>query len=151
MTTFSAEISWKRGEDSFTDGRYSRGHDWTFDGGLTVPASASPHNVPLPFSVAENVDPEEAYVAALSSCHMLFYLRLAAKKGIVIDSYLDAASGVLEKIDGKMIVNRVDLRPRVSYSGEAPLRDTEEKLHHEAHELCFLANSVKTVIEVRLD
>ena len=151
MTTFSAEISWKRGEDSFIDGRYSRGHNWTFDGGLTVPASASPHNVPLPFSIAENVDPEEAYVAALSSCHMLFYLWLAAKRGFVIDSYLDAASGLLEKIDGKMIVSRVDLRPRVSYSGEAPRRDTEEKLHHEAHELCFLANSVKTVIEVCLD
>ncbi|NLS05268.1 OsmC family peroxiredoxin [Rhizobium sp. P32RR-XVIII] len=150
MTLFSAEVSWQRGEGSFTDGKYSRGHTWNFDGGLSVPASASPHNVPLPYSVAENVDPEEAYVAALSSCHMLFYLWLASKKGIVIDSYVDNATGIMEKVDGKMLVSHVELKPSVVYSGEAPSRETEEKLHHEAHELCFLANSVKTKIDVRL-
>ncbi|TCU09961.1 OsmC family protein [Rhizobium sullae] len=151
MTTFSAEVSWQRGEGSFTDGKYSRGHVWKFDGGLSVPASASPHNVPLPYAVAENVDPEEAYVAALSSCHMLFYLWLASKKGMVVDSYVDAATGIMEKIDGKMLVSRVELKPAVVYAGEAPSRETEKKLHHEAHDLCFLANSVKTKIDVRLD
>jgi organic hydroperoxide reductase OsmC/OhrA len=151
MTTFSAEVSWQRGEGSFTDGKYSRGHMWNFDGGLSVPASASPHNVPLPYAVAENVDPEEAYVAALSSCHMLFYLWLASKKGIVVDSYVDAATGIMEKIDGRMLVSRVELKPAVVYAGEAPSREMEEKLHHEAHDLCFLANSVKTKIDVCLD
>ncbi|TCU34214.1 OsmC family protein [Rhizobium azibense] len=151
MTKFSAEVSWQRGGGTFTDGKYSRGHMWNFDGGLSVPASASPHNVPLPYSVAENVDPEEAYVAALSSCHMLFYLWLASKKGIVVNSYVDTATGIMEKIDGKMLVSRVELKPAVIYADEAPSRKMEEKLHHEAHELCFLANSVKTNIEVRLD
>ncbi|KQV27908.1 peroxiredoxin [Rhizobium sp. Root1203] len=151
MTTFSARVAWARGEGSFTDGRYSRGHSWTFDGGLTVPASASPHNVPLPYAVAENVDPEEAYVAALSSCHMLFYLWIASKKRIGIESYVDDAIGLMETIEGKTLVSRVDLRPRVVYSGDAPTREAEEDMHHQAHDLCFLANSVKTVIEVRLD
>ena len=151
MTSFSAEVSWQRGDGDFAGGRYSRGHSWHFDGGLSVPASASPHNVPLPYALAENVDPEEAFVAALSSCHMLFYLWLASKRGIVIDSYVDVATGIMEKVDGKMIVARIELKPSVVYSGEKPDRVAEEKLHHEAHELCFLANSVKTVIDVRLD
>jgi organic hydroperoxide reductase OsmC/OhrA len=152
MTTFSARVAWAaRGEGSFTDGRYSRGHSWTFDGGLTVPASASPHNVPLPYAVAETVDPEEAYVAALSSCHMLFYLWIASKKRIGIESYVDDAIGLMETVEGKTLVSRVELRPRVVYSGDAPTREAEEEMHHQAHELCFLANSVKTAIEVRLD
>lgn len=151
MTTFSTRVSWQLGEGSFTDGRYSRGHEWSFDGGASIPASASPHNVPLPYAVAENVDPEEAYVAALSSCHMLFYLWLASKKRIGIDSYVDDAIGVMETIDGKTMVSRVELRPRVIYSGEAPEMALEEEMHHQAHELCFLANSVKTAIEIRLD
>jgi organic hydroperoxide reductase OsmC/OhrA len=150
MTTFSAQVAWERGEGSFTDGRYSRGHRWTFDGGQTVPASASPHNVPLPYAVAENVDPEEAYVAALSSCHMLFYLWIASRKHIGIESYVDDAIGFMEAVDGKTLVSRVELKPRVVYSGEKPTRHAEEEMHHQAHELCFLANSVKTVIEVRL-
>jgi organic hydroperoxide reductase OsmC/OhrA len=151
MTTFAAQVAWKLGEGSFVDGRYSRGHDWTFDGGITVPASASPHNVPLPYAVAENVDPEEAYVAALSSCHMLFYLWIASKKRIGIDSYVDDAIGVMEKVDGRMMVSRVELRPKVDYTDEVPARELEAEMHHQAHELCFLANSVKTVIEIRLD
>jgi organic hydroperoxide reductase OsmC/OhrA len=151
MTTFTAEVAWQRGEGSFIDGRYSRGHSWTFDGGATIAASASPHNVPLPYSVEENVDPEEAYIAALSSCHMLFYLWIASKKKIGIDSYVDDAVGTMEKIDGKMMVSRVELRPRVVYSGEVPSRDLQEAMHHQAHELCFLANSVKTVIDIKID
>lgn len=150
MSSFSAEVAWERGDARFVDGRYSRGHRWTFDGGVTVPASSSPHVVPLPFSVAENVDPEEAYVAALSSCHMLFFLSFAAKKGFVVDSYTDNAEGVMEKVDGLMQVTRVVLNPRVIYAGETPDRETEEQLHHLSHEHCFLANSVKTVIETRL-
>ncbi|OCJ14574.1 peroxiredoxin [Rhizobium sp. AC44/96] len=151
MTSFSARVAWMRGDDDFLRGRYSRGHEWTFDGGLTIPASASPHNVPLPYAVAENVDPEEAYVAALSSCHMLFYLWLASRKRIGIDSYVDDAIGLMEEVDGRTMVSRVELRPSVTYSGDAPSREAEEAMHHEAHELCFLANSVKTVIEVKLD
>ncbi len=150
MTSFSARVAWMRGDDDFLRGRYSRGHEWTFDGGLTIPASASPHNVPLPYAVAENVDPEEAYVAALSSCHMLFYLWLASRKRIGIDSYVDDAIGLMEEVDGRTMVSRVELRPRVTYSGDAPSREAEEAMHHEAHELCFLANSVKTVIEIKL-
>ncbi|WP_160004141.1 OsmC family protein [Rhizobium sp. 18055] len=149
MTTFTAKVAWTRGEGSFTDGRYSRGHSWSFDGGATIAASASPHNVPLPYAIAENVDPEEAYVAALSSCHMLFYLWIASKKRIGIDSYVDDAVGVMEKVDGKMMVSRVELRPQVVYTAEMPSREAQEKMHHQAHELCFLANSVKTAIDIR--
>lgn len=148
MSSFSAEIAWERGDARFTDNRYSRAHRWTFDGGHVVPASSSPHVVPLPYSVEENVDPEEAYVAALSSCHMLFFLSLAAKAGLVIDSYADKAVGEMEKVDGKMQVTRITLNPRVTYAGQAPDRETEADLHHRSHDLCFLANSVKTRIEV---
>jgi organic hydroperoxide reductase OsmC/OhrA len=150
MSTFSAEVTWERGDAGFTDNRYSRGHRWTFDGGQVVPASSSPHIVPLPYSVAENVDPEEAYVAALSSCHMLFFLSLAAKKGLVVDRYADMAEGVMENVGGSKQVTRVILNPCVTYAGEDPDPATEAELHHRAHELCFLANSVKTVIETRL-
>lgn len=151
MSVFGAEITWKRGDEPFTDNRYSRGHIWRFDGGEVVQASSSPHVVPLPYSVEANVDPEEAFVAALSSCHMLFFLFLAAKKGIVIDSYTDQAAGLMEKVENKTFIARVDLRPQVTYGGDAPSRAVEEELHHKAHELCFIANSVKTVIEVHLD
>jgi organic hydroperoxide reductase OsmC/OhrA len=151
MTTFTAKVAWERGEGSFTDGRYSRGHSWSFDGGAIIEASASPHNVPLPYSLEENVDPEEAYVAALSSCHMLFYLWIASKKRIGIDSYIDDAIGVMGKVDGRMMVSRVELRPRVVYTDDIPSREAQEKMHHQAHELCFLANSVKTEIEIVLE
>jgi len=151
MSVFGATVSWERGEARFSDNRYSRAHRWTFDGGASVAASSSPHVVPLPMSVEENVDPEEAFVAALSSCHMLFFLSLAARQGLVVDSYSDAAEGVLEKVDGSLQVTRVVLHPRVAYAGEPPSRATETALHHGAHEQCFLANSVKTVIETRLD
>lgn len=150
MSRFSAEITWERGEARFTDNRYSRAHRWRFDGGLEVPASASPEVVPLPLSVAENVDPEEAFVAALSSCHMLFFLSLAAKQGLVVDSYTDRAEGVMETVAGRTQVTRVTLNPQVVYAGEAPDLETEAELHHKAHELCFLANSVKTQIEVNM-
>lgn len=152
MSQYEATISWQRGDQSFTDNTYSRGHEWTFDGGFTVPASASPDIVALPMSVAENVDPEEAFVASISSCHMLFFLSLAAQRGIVVDQYTDCAVGVLEKrIDGKTAMTRVVLRPDTRCSGDVlPDRRQLEKLHHRAHELCFIANSVLTEIVVEM-
>lgn len=151
--TITAEIAWARASGvKFTDGRYSRAHLWRFDGGVEVPASASPHIVPLPFASAENVDPEEALVAALSSCHMLTYLDIARRQGFVIDSYRDAATGRMERNEaGKIWVARVILHPQITYDGKAPDRATEESLHHRAHAECFIANSVKTEIEIRFD
>jgi organic hydroperoxide reductase OsmC/OhrA len=152
MSQYQATISWQRNDQSFTDNSYSRGHEWIFDGGLTVPASASPGIVPLPMSVAENVDPEEAFVASVSSCHMLFFLALAAKKGIVVDQYADQAFGVMEKrADGKMAMTRIVLRPDARYSGKTVpgIRDLE-KLHHLAHESCFIANSILSEVIVEI-
>lgn len=149
MSSYEAEIVWQRGEQRFIDGRYSRGHEWRFDGGTVVPASASPHVVRAPYSVAESVDPEEAFVAALSSCHMLFFLHLAQKKGFVVDEYRDAAIGHMEKnAAGRMAMTRVVLRPQIRYAGPAPDAGTEAALHHESHELCFIANSVTTEVTV---
>ncbi|MDA0679416.1 MAG: OsmC family protein [Proteobacteria bacterium] len=152
MSQYEATISWQRGEHSFADNSYSRGHEWTFDGGLKVPASASPHVVPLPLSIAENVDPEEAFVASISSCHMLFFLSLAAKRDIVVDRYTDSATGVMEKrADGRIAMTRVILRPDARYSGEVlPTLRQLEDLHHRSHELCFIANSVLTEIVVEI-
>ncbi|CAN7191694.1 OsmC family protein [Phyllobacterium sp. LjRoot231] len=151
MTTFGATVLWTRPEGAtFTDNKYSRAHVWQFDGGAEVPASSSPHIVRLPYSTAENVDPEEAFVASISSCHMLFFLSGAAKKGFVIDEYRDAAEGELAKNDkGKLHVSRVTLKPHVTYAGAAPDAETEQHLHHDAHEQCFIANSVLTHIEVQ--
>ena len=147
MSSYSATVTWARGDQDFLDNAYSRGHEWRFDGGLTVAASASPEIVPLPMSVAENVDPEEAFVASLSSCHMLFFLSLAQRREIVIDRYTDDAVGYLDKRDdGRMAMTRVVLRPRCEYPGEAPEPDVLEALHHKAHELCFIANSVSTEV-----
>lgn len=152
MSEFDATIEWKRPEDAaFIDGRYSRAHVWRFDGGAAIAASSSPHSVPLPFSVAENVDPEEALVAALSSCHMLFFLSLAARRGFVIDRYQDAARGTMARNAlGRMAMVKVILNPRVEYAGNRPDRATEEELHQKAHDLCYIANSVTTEVETRL-
>lgn len=149
MSEHYAQISWKRKQDEvFSDNNYSRGHVWEFDGGLTVPASPSPHVVPLPLAIEENIDPEEAYIAALSSCHMLVFLSIAAKRKYVIDSYIDKAVGILaENEAGRMAVTKVILRPDVVFSGErVPTREQLEKMHHLSHENCFIANSVKTEI-----
>jgi len=148
MSAYGARIEWRRDGQEFLDGKYSRAHVWAFDGGVTVPASASTHIVPLPWSVAEHVDPEEAFVASLSSCHMLFFLSLAARRGIVVDEYVDEAEGYLEKAaDGKLAMTRVILRPQATYAGEAaPDAQTIEALHHRSHEMCFIANSVKTEV-----
>lgn len=148
MSEYVATIHWVRGEQSFTDRKYSRVHEWRFDGGATVPASASPGIVPLPMSAAENVDPEEAFVASLSSCHLLFFLDIAARSGYVIDEYMDEAVGFMEKNSkGQIVISKVILRPRASYSGDSiPDREKVERMHHRAHELCFIANSVKTEV-----
>jgi organic hydroperoxide reductase OsmC/OhrA len=152
MGRYTATVEWKRGEsESFVDLKYCRGHQWRFDGGAQVAASASPHIVPLPHSVPGNVDPEEAFVASLSSCHMLMFLSLAARKGFVVDSYIDDAEGVLERNEtGRLAMTTVTLMPHVTYLGHPPDRTTEEALHHQAHEGCFIANSVKTQVETRL-
>ncbi len=154
MSEYFAKISWKKTEsESFIDNQYSRGHQWDFDGGISVPASSSPHVVPLPYSVEANVDPEEAFVASLSSCHMLFFLSIAAKRKFVIESYEDNAVGVMEENEeGKVAMTKVTLRPKVIFSGERqPTESQLEKMHHQSHELCFIANSVKTevVTEIR--
>src|SRR5438067_11668849 len=108
MSNYTAVITWERDGAVFTDNRYSRGHRWSFDGGVEIPASASPHVVPLPLSVAEAVDPEEAFIAALSSCHMLWFLWIAADQGFVVESYRDEATGVMGKNgDGKLAVTQV--------------------------------------------
>jgi organic hydroperoxide reductase OsmC/OhrA len=147
MSSFGAEVIWTREEtEIFTDRRYCRGHVWRFDGGVEVAASSSPHVVPLPYSLEENVDPEEAFVAALSSCHMLFFLHFASDAGLVIDHYADAASGEMKTIDGKTLITKVTLRPKVTYGGNPPDLSLEDELHHRAHEACFLANSVKTEV-----
>ena len=145
MTTYVAEVIWNRGAERFTDNRYSRRHRWRFDGGVEVPASSSPSVVPLPYSAADAVDPEEAFVASLSSCHMLWFLSLAAKAGFVVDDYRDRAEGVMEKdAAGRDWIAVVTLRPEVRFGGDRlPSRAEADALHHQAHDACFIANSVR--------
>jgi organic hydroperoxide reductase OsmC/OhrA len=151
MAEYGATVVWRREGAGFTDGRYSRGHVWRFDGGIEVAASASPHVVPVPMSVAAAVDPEEAFVAALASCHMLWFLSLAAKAGCLVEWYRDEAVGVMGKnSEGKLAMTEVALRPAVVFAPEhAPTPEQLQQLHHQAHEQCFIANSVKT--NVRCD
>ena len=148
MPEHKSVVVWTRDGATFTDNRYSRAHRWLFDGGLEVPASASPHVVPPPMSVAAAVDPEEALVASLSSCHMLWFLSLAAKQGFVVESYRDEGVGVLGKNPaGKTAVTRVTLRPAVEFAGtQRPTADQITALHHQAHERCYIANSVTTEV-----
>lgn len=151
MAHYTVSVSWNRGEDeAFSDNRYSRAHTWSFDGGVELPASASPQVVPLPLSREEAVDPEEAFVASLSSCHMLWFLSLAAEKGLVVDSYEDQAEGVLAKNEeGRLAMTEVSLRPRVSFGGgSVPSPEAVAALHRAAHERCFIAASVKTLVRV---
>lgn len=146
-----AKIFWERKPDeAFLDNKYSRAHTWTFDGGLVVPASSSPHVVPVPHSDAAAVDPEEAFIAALSSCHMLWFLSMAREKNYLVESYEDSAEGLMGKNEeGKIAMNRVILRPKVRFGGgQVPSSEQVDALHHAAHEKCFLASSVKTAIVV---
>ena len=150
MSTYTATIRWTRtGEGDFIKGQYSRAHQWAFDGGAVVPASPSPHIVPAPWNDPAGVDPEEAFVASLSSCHMLFFVDFARRAGFVVDSYIDEADGVLEKrADGKMAMTRVTLRPRIAWGATPPDEAALADLHHRAHEACFIANSVTTEVIV---
>ena len=150
MTTYTATIRWNRSGATYTDGRYNRAHEWAFDGGAVVPASSSPHVVPLPMSDERGVDPEEAFVASLSSCHMLFFLDFARRAGFVVDSYVDEADGVMEKgADGRIWMSRVTLRPVIEWASRAPKTAEIADLHHKAHDACFIANSVKTDVRVK--
>jgi organic hydroperoxide reductase OsmC/OhrA len=151
MSTYSATIRWSRsGEGDFAKGRYSRAHEWSFDGGAVVPASASPDNVPPGTADEAGVDPEEGFIAAISSCHMLFFLDYARRDGFIVDSYLDHAVGIMEKrADGKIAVTRVALRPQIIFSGDRQPNAAEiTRLHHRSHEDCFIANSVNTEVTV---
>jgi len=147
---YTATVRWQRDPSTeFTKGQYSRAHEWAFDGGAVVAAGPSPHVVPAPWSDARGIDPEEAFVASLSSCHMLFFIDFARRAGLVVDSYVDEAEGVLEeRADGKMAMTTVTLRPRVSWAGHEPGDATIADLHHRAHEACFIANSVTTEVVV---
>ena len=151
MAQFTATITWNRQGAVFSDNKYSRGHRWEFDCGITVPGSSSPAVVPPPLSVVEAVDPEEAFVASLSSCHMLWFLYLAGKKGFVVDDYRDQATGVMSKdAQGKISMTLVTLHPETTFAGsKKPTTQELEALHHHAHEECNIANSVKT--EVRCE
>jgi len=148
LSEYTATIKWQRDDQDFLDDSYSRGHIWEVDGGVSVPASASPHIVPPPKSVVDNVDPEEAFVASLSSCHMLFFLAIAAKSGYVIDKYTDCAVGHMARNEqGQFAMTKVILRPRVAFSGDKrPTAEQRRKLHSQAHEQCFIANSVRTEV-----
>ncbi|HLX22545.1 MAG TPA: OsmC family protein [Usitatibacter sp.] len=145
-----ARVIWERGEEVFTDNRYSRRHRIEFDGGAVLAGSSSPTVVRAPFSDPTAVDPEEQFIASLSSCHMLWFLSIAAKKKFRVDRYEDDAEGVMEKnAEGRTAITHVTLKPRVSFSGEKiPTAAEIQALHHEAHEECFIANSVKTDVRV---
>lgn len=151
MGQYLATVEWSRGEQPFTDNRYSRAHDWRFDGGAVVRGSSAPSSVPVPMSDAAAVDPEEAVVAAASSCHMLFFLAFAAKAGFIVDRYLDQAVGTLGKDDrGRIALTEIVLRPAISWSGEAPGEAMLADLHHRAHDACYIANSLRAEIRVEV-
>lgn len=151
MASYTAELLWLRGDQDFLSNRYSRRHSIRFDGGVEVPASSSPHVVPVPMSDAAAVDPEEAFVASLASCHMLWFLAIAAKRKFSVDRYADAAEGLMARNDeGRMAMTVVTLRPAVLFAGEhQPTWQDVVDMHHEAHRECYIANSVKT--EVRCE
>ena len=146
MAEHKSVVIWSRDGAAFTDNRYSRGHRWLFDGGVEVPASSSPQVIPLPLSVAEAVDPEEAFVVSLSSCHMLWFLSIAAKRGFPVESYRDEAVGVMDKDStGMLSMTRVTLRPESHFVGaNRPTVEEVVTMHHQAHEQCYIARSVKT-------
>lgn len=148
---YNVKISWKKNfDENFLDNKYSRLHTWTFDGGIEMEASSSPHVVPLPMSVESAVDPEEAFVASLSSCHMLWFLSIAVEKNYIVESYQDNAEGTLGKNEeGQLAMTKVVLKPKVNFGSEhTPSREQVDELHHLAHEKCFIANSVKTKITI---
>ena len=150
MAVHTCQVEWERGTAAFTDRKYSRAHRWRFDGGAVVPASSSPHSVRLPFSDPSGVDPEEALVAAVASCHMLWFLSLAAEAGLVIDSYADDAQGRMGRFDdGRTGITEVVLRPAVVVAGASPCDDASiASLHHAAHERCDIGHSIRGAVRV---
>lgn len=148
MSTYRATVDW-RCDGDFASRRYSRVHQISFDGGLTVPGTAGPANVNPRYSMEGAMDPEQAFVAALSACHMLWFLDIAARAGFVAERYRDAAEGTLAAgADGRQQMTRVALRPRIDWSGRAPTPEELANLHHRAHEACFIANSVKSEVVI---
>lgn len=147
MALHTARVVWERSkDDTFSGSRFSRAHQWSFDGGLAVQASSSPHVIPR-FSDPAGIDPEEALVASLSSCHMMTFLYLASKRGLAVNRYEDNAEGELGKTEyGRTWLSRVTLRPRIHWEGATPEARMREELHHQAHEQCFIANSVRTEV-----
>jgi len=149
MGDHTATVAWIRGDQPFLDKRYSRAHTVSFDGGATMPASSSPLSVPVPMSDASAVDPEEMMVASLSSCHMLWFLAFAAAAGVTVDRYTDAASGELDRDEtGRRYLARVTLRPVIAVSGRRPDQAELDHLHHQAHDHCDMAHSVRSAISV---
>jgi len=150
MSQHTATVEWQRGDAVFTDRHYSRVHTWTFDGGTVVPATAAPSNVRPQYSRPDAVDPEEAFVAALSSCHMLWFLDIAARRGFTVDSYRDEAVGTMGKdTSGRTAITDVLLRPAIVFAGgKQPTREELAEMHDAAHDECFIANSVKSTVRV---
>ncbi|MDO8423073.1 MAG: OsmC family protein [Parvibaculum sp.] len=151
MSVYTAQIEWSLGQgENFAGNRYSRAHQWSFDGGAIVPASSSPSVVPLPWSDAGGVDPEEALVASASSCHMLWFLSLAAAKGHTVTRYVDKASGIMAKDDrGRIAMTKITLAPDITFAdGQGPDAAGLADLHHQAHEKCFIANSLRSEIVI---
>ncbi|MEL7834516.1 OsmC family protein [Fodinibius sp. Rm-B-1B1-1] len=150
MSKYTATTNWSRDGQTFTDNKYSRVHKWKFDSGQVIRASASPNVVPTPYADPSAVDPEEAFVAALSSCHMLWFLSIAAKAGFVVEQYVDKATGILSEDDlGKQAITQVTLFPHVTYkNGHAPSPEENQNIHEQAGKQCFIANSVKTNVEI---
>ena len=151
MSEYKAIISWKFTGPDFLKGQYSRAHIWSFDGGVIIAASAAPTVVPVPYANPAHVDPEEAFVASVSSCHMLTYLYLASRQGFQVDSYEDEAVGVMTKNErGVPWMSSITLRPRIAYGGgKIPTAAEEAQLHHQAHEQCYIANSIKTEVTMQ--
>ena len=150
MASYTATVLWTRDDAAFTDGQYSRAHEIAFDGGVTMPASSSPHVVKLPLSREDAVDPEEMLVASLSSCHMLFFLDFSRRAGFVIDAYSDQAEGVMGKDErGRIAMTQVKLNPQIAWAGDKqPAPEEIRELHHKAHEACFIANSFRGDIAI---
>jgi len=150
MSLYGCVVEWSRGDAPFTDGRYGRAHEWRFDGGAVVRASSSPHSVRVPWSDPQAVDPEEALVAAASSCHMLWFLSLAAEQGFVVDGYSDAAEAQMGPIGfGRQGILAIVLHPQVTFSGARTPEDAAvRQLHEVAHERCYIANSLRSEVRV---
>ncbi len=151
MSQYTAIVKWQRQQsENFIGNQYSRAHTWEFDGGEIIQASSSPQVVPPPYSVEANVDPEEAFIASISSCHMLFFLSFAANRKYVIESYEDEAIGIMQlNNDKNMAMTSVTLRPKIIFTGDKqPTQEQIDKIHHNAHKQCFIANSVKTKIHI---